>query len=133
MPKLIRWVLVPISGVTVWYAVFLLGIGGVGLIDSLCPPELVISGSCTAAWHGPAVDALILLCTAIAAAGIVVVPALVAPSRRFLVAALAYALGATFAVYAASGGSLWGPFLVAAISGSAALAVASSRWRGSGY
>jgi len=86
--------------------------------------------ACMATWHGPAVDALILLCTAVAATGIVVVPALVAPSRRFLVAALEYAGGAAFAVYAASGGDLWGPFVVAAISGSAALGLAASRWRG---
>jgi len=115
--------------VIVWYTVLFLGLAGVSVIDSFCPPELVVSGACTAAWHAPAVDALVLLCTAIAAVGIVIVPALVAPSRRLLVAGLAYACGTAFAVYAASGGQLWGPFFVAGVSGSIAVWLASLRWR----
>jgi hypothetical protein len=129
MTKLLRWTFVPLSGIAVWYAALLLGIAGYGLLDRLCPPALVVSGACTASWHGPASEALLLLCTALASAGIVLVPALVAPARRFRVAVLAFGCGAAFALYAASGGSLWGPFFVAGLAGSASLWLAASRWR----
>jgi hypothetical protein len=129
MAKLVRWVLVPLSGVAVWYAVLLVGIAGFGLLDRFCPPELIVSGACTAGWHAPAVEALVLLCTAVVSAGIVVVPALVAPAGRFQVAVLAYGCGAVFALYAASGGSLWGPFFVSALSGSASLWLVAAKWR----
>ena len=129
MTKLIRWALVPITGLAVWYAGLFLGLAGVAAIESSCPPELVVSGLCTAWWYGPAVDALVWVCTALVAVGVVILPARIAPSRRLPVAGVAYASGVVFAIYAASGGSLWGPFLVAAPSGSGALWLASSRWR----
>ena len=123
--------IVPLAGLGVWYAVLIWGMLAVTVLDSMCPPELMISGGCTASWHAPAVEALVLLCTGAVAAGIVILPALVAPSHRLQVACLAFALGAAFALLAASGGSLWGPFTIAALSGSAALwFVASSERRG---
>ncbi len=127
--NLIRWALVPLSAIAVWLAGILVGIAGISLLDSLCPPELMVSGSCTAAWHTLAVEALMLLCTAAVSAGIVVIPACVAPAKRFLVAALAFGCGALFAMYAASGGYLWGPFVVAGLTGSASLWFAASKWR----
>jgi hypothetical protein len=132
LTTLARWLLVPLSAIAVWYAVFLLGFAGIGLLDHFCPPDLVVSGACTASWHYPAVEVLILLCTALVSVGIVLVPALVAPAKRLHVAALAYGCGAAFAIYAASGGSLWGPFAAAALCGSGALWFAAARWRGPG-
>jgi len=128
MTILARWALVPLSGLAVWLAVLLLGIVGYGVLDSLCPPELMVSGACTARWHGPGVDALVLLCTALASAGVVIVPARVAPGRRFHVALAAFTVGAVFALYVARGGSLWGPFFAAALAGSAGLWLVASRW-----
>ncbi len=131
MITFLRWIAVPLAAIAVWYAVLLLGLAGVGALDALCPPELVVSGACTAPWHGPSVEALILVCTAVAAFGIVIVPALVAPSHRFRVALASFLGGAAFAVYAAGGGSVWIPFAVAAVTGSGALRLAASKWRGS--
>ena len=90
---------------------------------------MTVSGGCTARWHGPSVETLILFCTAVAAVGIVIVPALVAPSHRFHVALVSFVGGAAFAVYAASGGSVWAPFAVAAVNGAGALRLAASKWR----
>ena len=132
MINLARWILVPLSGVAVWYAVLLLGIAGYELLDRLCPPELVVSGACTASWHAPAVEVLMLVCTALVSAGIVVIPALIAPARRFQVAAVAFGCGATFAIYAASGGSLWGPFFVSALTGAGSLWLVASKWNARG-
>ena len=127
--NLLRWAVVPLSGIVVWYSVLFAGIVGISLLDRLCPPELIVSEACTATWHAPAVEGLVLLCTAVVSVGVVVIPAYVAPARRFLVAALAFACGAVFALYAASDGSLWGPFFVAALAGSASLWFAASKWR----
>jgi hypothetical protein len=127
---ILRWLAVPVSGLAVWYAVLLLGIGSVDVLDSLCPRELMISGMCSAPWHGPAFDALVLFYTGMVSAGVVLVPAVLAPSHRFRVALAAYVYGAAFAVYVLAAGSAWGPFVVAAASGSAALLVAAARWRG---
>ena len=33
---------------------------GYNLLDSLCPPELMVSGACTAPWYAPAVEGVIL-------------------------------------------------------------------------
>jgi len=41
----------------------------------------------------------------------------------------AFVCGAVFALYTASGGSLWGPFFVAAFSGAVSLWFVGSRWR----
>jgi hypothetical protein len=126
--NLMRWALVPLSGIAVWHAVLVVGIASISFLDRFCPPELMVSGLCTAAWHAPAVEALILLCTAIVSAGIVIIPAYVAPAKRFRVAALAYGCGAVFALYGASDGDFWGPFFMAGLTGSASLwFIASSR------
>src|SRR5262245_20284191 len=113
MTRLLRWILVPLSGIAVFYAVFAFSILGYRLLARLCPAELVESG-CIATWHDPAVEVLKLTCAAVASAGVVLVPALVAPSRRFAVAAFTFALGAAAAFYLSRRGPLWGPLAVAA-------------------
>ncbi|HEX9444301.1 MAG TPA: hypothetical protein VGA73_09280, partial [Candidatus Binatia bacterium] len=87
------------------------------------------SGLCGASWHEPAFRAIFIVCTVIVAAGIVVVPALVAPARRFAVAVVGYIAGAVFALYMLIGGFDWGTFLAAALSGSAAFAFAAAKWQ----
>jgi hypothetical protein len=128
MKKLLRWVLVPLAGFAVWYLTFQIGFVGLALLDRLCPPEFLISGACTATWHRQAVDLLTLLCTAIVTAGLVLVPAFVAPTHRFQVALQFFLFGGAFAIYAALSGSLWGPFLVSSATGLASLWWARSRW-----
>ena len=129
MTERLRWLLVPVTGAAVWFGVLALGIAGYATLDSLCPPSLVVSGMCTAPWHSPAVEALMLTCTALVSAGVVIAPALIAPSHRFEVAAVAYGCGAAFAIYTARGGGLWAPFFVAALVGSASLWLAASKWK----
>jgi hypothetical protein len=129
MIKLVRWLSVPIAAIAVWYVVLLIGIALVGVLDSLCPPDLVVSGLCTAPWYGPVFEALLLICTAAVAAALVIVPALVAPAHQFGVAVIAYSCGAVVAVYVAFGAFAWGPFVASALSGSAALWLAAAKWR----
>jgi hypothetical protein len=125
----LRWVLVPVSAFVVWAATLLLGLAGVNVLDSFCPPQQMVSGSCIAPWHQPGVEALIIVCAGLAAFGIVVVTALVAPGHKLRVAVVAFACGALFAGYFAQSGDAWGAFLAAAAGGSSGLWLVASRWR----
>ncbi len=125
---MLRWVAVPLSAIAVWYGFLVLGIVSVGVVDFFCPAGLMISGMCTAPWHAAAFDALVLVYTGLVSAGVVLVPGFLAPSHRFYVALSTYAVGACFAIYVAGVGSMWAPFVVSAVSGSAALWLAASTW-----
>ena len=121
--------LVPVSALVVWAAVLLLGLAGVTVLDSFCPPQQMVSGACIAPWHQPAVEALIIACAGLAAFGIVVVTGLLAPVHTLRVAVVAFACGALFARYLAQSGDAWGAFLAAAAGGSTGLWLVASRWR----
>ena len=127
--RLGRWLLVPLAAAGIWAVALLSGLAAVGVLDALCPADAMISGFCAAPWYAPSVDALILADAAATAFAIVVVCGFVAPANKFTVALSAFLRGAVFAAFAASEGSMWGPFLAAAAGGSAGLVLAASRWR----
>jgi hypothetical protein len=113
----LRWILVPVTAFSVWAALLLTGLMGVDVLDSLCPPDLMISGLCTAWWHRPAITGLEMICAGLAAAGFVALPARVAPAHRVNVALVCFVLGALFTVELASSGQMWAPSAVAALVG----------------
>ena len=113
----LRWILVPVTAFSVWAAILLTGLIGVDLLDSLCPPDLMISGLCTAWWHRPAMTGLEMICAGLAAAGFVALPTRVAPAHRVTVALLCFVLGALFTVELATSGEMWAPSTVAALVG----------------
>jgi hypothetical protein len=119
----VRWLLVPVTAFAVWIGALLIGIVGSTLLDSLCPPNLMISGLCTAAWHRPAMAGLEMICACIAAVGFIVLPAKVAPAYRSFVAVACFVVGGLFTFQLAVAGALWWPSAAAAIAGSIALAV----------
>jgi hypothetical protein len=129
MPEAMRWLLAPIAAAAVWCGVIACGLLASNLLDWLCPPELVVSGACTAPWHPPAFEALVLCCVALLALGVVLVPAAVAPRGGLGVAIAAYAWGAVYAGYVASRGGMWDLVAASAISGSLALGWAWSHGR----
>ena len=124
-----RWLLVPVAACGIWSVALRSGLAAVGVLDALCPAEEMISGFCTAPWHATSVDVLIVASAAATAFGIVVVCGFLAPANKFTVALIAFLCGAVFAAFAASEGTMWGPFIAAALGGSAGLVVAASRWR----
>jgi hypothetical protein len=117
----VRWLLVPVTAFAVWVVVLMLGIGGSSLLDSLCPPDLMISGVCTAPWHRPAMAALEMICAGLAAVGFVVLPAKVAPAYRAYVAVVCFVIGGLLSIELAIAGDLWAPAGVAALAGTIAL------------
>jgi hypothetical protein len=114
----LRWLLVPVVPFAVWYAALALGLVGVGLLDGVCPAEQVVSDHhCIAPWYSTSVEVLIIAMVTLAAFGIVVGPALVAPSHPATVAIAMFAGGAGFATWMASHGGMTGPFLAAITGG----------------
>jgi len=124
-----RWALVPVTAFGVWLGTLLIGIGGSSLLDSLCPPDLMISGICTAPWHGPAMRALEMVCAAIAAVGFIALPAAIAPSYQIPVAVGCFVVGGVLTVALATAGALWAPAAVAAAAGVTTLFSTISRFR----
>jgi hypothetical protein len=127
--RIVRWLLVPPAAFAAWVGALLLGLAGINALDALCPPDLMISGVCTAAWHPPAMRVLEAVCAAVAAAGVVVAPALIAPAYRVAVATICFFAGAAFAVFMAWAGGLWIALAAAALSGTTVWYVCVRRWR----
>jgi hypothetical protein len=125
----VRWALVPVTAFAVWFGTLLIGIGGSNLLDSLCPPDLMISGVCTAPWHEPALTALETVCAAIAAVGFIAWPAMVAPAYDIPVAVRCFVVGGLLTLELAIAGALWAPAAVAAIAGVSTLWLTISRSR----
>jgi hypothetical protein len=125
----LRWALVPVTAFAVWLGALLIGIGGASLLDSLCPPDLMISGICTAPWHGPAMTALEMVCAGIAAVGFIGLPAMVAPAYHMPVAVGCFVVGGLLTIELAIAGALWAPAAVAAIAGVITLWLTMSRSR----
>ena len=125
----VRWALVPVTAFGVWFGTLLIGIGGSSLLDSLCPPDLMISGFCTAPWHGPAMRALEMVCAAIAAVGFIALPAAIAPAYRIPVAVGCFVVGGLLTIELALAGTLWAPAAVAAVAGVITLWLTVSRFR----
>ena len=125
----VRWALVPVTAFAVWFGTLLIGIGGSSLLDSLCPPDLMVSGICTAPWHQPAMTGLEMMCAAIAAVGFIALPAKVAPAYHIQVAVGCFVVGGLLTIQLAIAGALWAPSAVAAIAGVMTLSMTISRSR----
>ena len=97
--NLLRWLLtVPLA--YVGYVVTLLAVVLLtSLLRLLCPPELLVSGLCTASWYSSVEVGAFALSTALGAALFVALPTFVAPSHRPRVAGVAFVAGAAFAVW----------------------------------
>jgi hypothetical protein len=118
-----------VTAFAVWLATLLIGIAGSSVLDSLCPPDLMISGICTAPWHRPAMTGLEMVCAAIAAVGFIALPAAVAPAYRVPVAVGCFVVGGLLTIQLAIAGALWAPSVVAAIAGVLTLRMTISRSR----
>jgi hypothetical protein len=97
--NMVRWLAVIPTAFVAWYAVFLLGMGIILTIGTLCPAEEMVSGSCVAWWAYYAEHGAFIFCAGLAAFLVVVGTAVVAPTHRKHVAVVSFILGAAIAVY----------------------------------
>ena len=128
--RVLRWLAVPMAGIAFWLMARFLGLIGLRLLRSMCPPELVISNLCTASWYVPAESLYVLTNIAILSAGLVLAPAFIAPSHRFRIALVGYVFSLIFTatVYVISGEQKGVGAIISGGSGSIALWLAAKIW-----
>ena len=115
--EIIRWLLVIPSAFVGWYAALFMGFLLYSVADYFCPPELMISGQCSASWHQPVIDGVIIFGASLSAILVILFSVLVAPNKRKLVAKIIYLGGVLLAMYAVYETSAWGAFAGAVLSG----------------
>ena len=101
MINLLRWIGILPAAIAGWYLALITGLLLLAALDSLCPPEEVVSGMCNASWYPLASRLLMCFGAALSAFLVVLVSSLVEPSQRKAVAWLAYVVGAVIAFYMA--------------------------------
>ncbi|NBR29043.1 MAG: hypothetical protein EBT83_11635 [Betaproteobacteria bacterium] len=119
----LRWMAIAPAILLAWVAAFAIGIRLLDVARRFCPPEAMISGTCTVRWYAPTEMAIMALSTALAALFIVGISVWLAPSHRALVAKLVTAGGIAYAIYFAVQTGLWLCF------GTAAAAAVATCWR----
>lgn len=120
----IRWLLVPVSAVAVIAAGMLGARAAVAIADRRCPMESMVGGSCVEPWHTSVVETTIYVAAAVCMAGLVILPALIAPQLQRTVAVLLFlaAVGCIAAAFVLTGWpDLLRPLLVAVPVGALAL------------
>jgi hypothetical protein len=95
----LRWVVVVALGLVGALIGVLVGLGLSRLVVRFCPPELVVSGVCTASWAPMAETAAHCVGAAVSALLVVALPALVAPSHRTRVATAAFVCGTLYVLW----------------------------------
>jgi hypothetical protein len=118
--KILRWLLVIPVAVIGWYIGLIVAILVHATGEHLCPAEEIVSGFCTAPWMAYVDDFALALGSILCGILVVLFPALLAPSHRGTVAAVAYASGLILSTSFLIHG-IWLPVAWAALSGGLAL------------
>jgi hypothetical protein len=112
-----RWAAVLPAALVAWHLALVMGLAALSVLERLCPPELVISGLCTAAWFPLAEKAVLCFGTAVAAALVVASVAVVAPTRKAEAAYVSIAIGSAIALWLAMELDAWVEFASAIAAG----------------
>ena len=120
-----RWLLLLPAVFAAWVLAVVCGYLLLSYVESLCPPELMVSGMCTADWFPRASTAVFCFSAGLAAALIVLATALVAPAHKLRAIWIAYAVGAALACLLALEGRSW-PELASALGAGALAATMAS-------
>jgi hypothetical protein len=117
MSNSLRWLGIAPAALAGWYLAIAIGLYVHGLLDSFCPPDDVVSGMCLASWYPLASRVVICFGAALAAFLVVVASAFVAPSHRYRVAWIAFAIGAGVALVMSVAASTYMELFVALTAG----------------
>lgn len=115
-----RWLLVVPIAIVGWYIGLFTWAGIYQLNEWLCPNEYKVSGMCYAPWTGYVHNFAIASGSIVAAALVVLLPTLIAPSHRYNVARVSYILGLICSIYFLVIGP-WVPVAWAALGGGISL------------
>lgn len=117
MIQVFRWLVLIPACIAAWYVALFIGLYVHGIVDSFCPPELVVSGFCEASWFPAAEKAAICFGVALSAFLVVVTAALVAPTHRLLASKAALAIGTLVAIVFAVGTDAYFELAAAVLAG----------------
>jgi len=120
MVTVLRWLAIVPAVVAVWWLTILLRFGLLEVAIRFCPPEQLVSGICVAPWYRYVEGGIIVGCAGLAAALIIAVSVLLAPSHRLSVASVILAGGVVVALYMAYAAQAWGSFAAAVLAGAIA-------------
>ncbi|MGB4117590.1 MAG: hypothetical protein WBK51_13705 [Polaromonas sp.] len=127
MTTMLRWLAIPPAIVAAWVLAILLGFGLRDVAVRFCPAEDMVSGMCIASWYQYVERSIIVGCAAIAAALILAVSVVLAPSHRVTVATVVLSGGLAAAFYMAYMSGAWDSFCGAVLAGFIAW-FAMQRW-----
>lgn len=94
----IRWFVTVPAAVAGWWLVVVVAIALHGFVSSFCASQDMVSGACVAPWFLRFETALLYSSIALSAILVVLIPTVVAPAHRGLVAWVALASGAIVAL-----------------------------------
>jgi hypothetical protein len=127
MAKWLRWLSVAPSAVLAWFIAVYVVLELRRLALALCPAEMVFSGTeCDAAWFATVDHALMPFGAGLAAVLVVLLPTVIAPSHRRMVAWAVFVVGAGIAAVPGIGG-FYLEFSAAIVSGLLTALVADKR------
>ena len=129
---LLRWILVPGSAAAILMGIFLAGRGVVTLADAHCVSDFMVGGACVEGWHTTAIELTIYGGVLLAALGLTIVPALLAPALARWISVLGFVLLLTLfalAYYVTRGSEFLPPMALAALAGAAGMFWIHSRSR----
>jgi hypothetical protein len=124
---MLRWLAIPPAIVAAWALAILLGFGLREVAIHFCPAKNMVSGMCMASWYRYVEGGIIVGCAGIAAALILAVSVLLAPSHRVTVASVVLGGGVAIAFCIAYASGAWDSFGGAVIAGGIAW-FAMQRW-----
>ena len=113
----VRWLLVIAAPLLGWYLALMAGVLLLSFVESLCPPEKMVSGICTASWFPFAEKAVFCSGSALAASLVVIGAFVPAPAWRREIAWSVFGLGSIVAVDMAWEGAAWAELVFALLAG----------------
>jgi hypothetical protein len=131
MVTALRWLAIVPAVFAVWWLTLLLGFGLLEVAIRFCPAEELISGMCMAPWYRYVERGIIAACAGIAAASIIGISVMLAPSHRVPVASVILGAGVLVALYMAYAAHAWVSFAAAVLAGTVAWSVVFWWSRGS--
>lgn len=119
--RTLRWLAIVPGAYIAWYLVFVSGLFIHGIVEAaLCPPDEMISGMCANGRVRAALDLLIHLFVGVSAVAVVSAAVAIAPSRKKIVAWLAFSTGSAAALILAMSVDASSNGVVAIVAGLAA-------------
>jgi hypothetical protein len=109
----LRWIGTVLAALIGWLVAIWIGHSILFIGLWLCPAEYFKSNQCSAPWMDSLFQCTLFIGSAVAAGLFVLLPAVVAPSRKPTVAIVAFLAGAMIAVRLVFEIQAWGPFLLA--------------------